>query len=777
MITHYLKVAIRNLLKYKTQTFISILGLAVGFVCFILSAFWIHYEMTYDAFHRDAERIYWVTTNDVMRLPYPIGKHWQDNYAEIEDYAIFEAYDQRLYYNEKKGETYFSFADSSFMNMMDIRILEGNANFMTSEKGEIAITEDKAKELFGHESPLGKEVRLGNQKQTICAVVNGWGKHTNIPYEFMGNLRYSKEWFARIFHVLIKVHPGSNIKELERKMNENIPEEMKKNNYGSIPTFKLIPLTQIRYAEGSPTKKETDITFNYIVYISIAGLLIIICALTNYASVFINRIRIRRKELMLRRVNGSSIYAITTLLTVEFVCLLITALFIGFALIEIVFPWFCQYAQITTPRIEVYQESALYALVITLFTVLCFGSINFYLQRSSISHDANNYHSRGKEVFARKGSIVLQLIISMSFIFCTIIINKQLHYLKNTDLGMTHHNIGSLAIWSNEDMNVWKEKIEALPMVTEVLPPKYFPLTTMHSMMSTDINQWDGLGTTPDKAINLELIPCSKEFFELYGIELLAGDWITEKSSIADICITESTAHRLGWTVDEAIGKRISAGDKVSMVVTGVVNDCAYYSPSVQPPASAFYNTEKQKHMWFRCFVLFKFQEGTWDKCKQMIEEMYEKECPDKWLRLYNEEEEYAKYLHSESMLTKLLEAASIVCILISIFGIYSLVTLTCEQRRKEIAIRKVNGAKTKDILKIFGKEYMQLLLIASALAFPVSSVVMKEWLEAYNRQITISITPFAIILVGIAAFIALSIGHRIWRAANENPSEVIKSE
>ena len=775
MIAHYLKVAVRNLLKYKTQTFISIIGLAVGFVCFALSAYWIHYEMNYDSFHRDADRIYWVSANSRLGLPYPIGNYWHKNYVEIEDYAVFEIYGQGLYFNKKRSETYYAFADSSFMEMMDIRILEGNANFMTSENQEVAITEEKAKELFGNESPIGQEVTLGNQKHSICAVVNGWGKHTNIPYEFMGNLRYSKEWSHGLFKVLIKVRPGMNVKELERKMNVDIPDGMREFNKSTIPTFRLIPFTKVRYAEDSPFRKASTIAFNYILYFSITGLLIIVCALTNYGSVFINRIRIRRKELMLRKVNGASKYSLVALLTIEFVCLLLVAVFLGFVMIEIIFPWFCRYAQIETIRSNVYQESALYALLITIVSSVIIGSIILFMQRFSIPQYLVERQSRRKERILRKGSVILQLIISLSFIVCTVIVNKQLHYLRNSDLGMTHQNIGSLGIWSGVDMNVWKQKLEALPMVTEVLPPKYFPLTTMHDMAF--IAKWDGSEGTPDKAITLELIPAGKKFFELYEMELLVGEWITEKSSITDIAITETTARRFGWNPQEAIGKRVYAGENYSMVVTGIVKDCAYYSPSVRPPETAFYNTEKQKHAWHRASLLFKFQEGTWDECRKMIEEMYEKECPEKSLSLKSEEEEYNKYLHSENMLTTLLEASSLVCVLISVFGIYSLVTLTCEQRRKEIAIRKVNGATVGDILKIFSKEYVLLLLSSALVAFPVSYVVMKKWIETYNRQTDIDLGIFVGIWMGVAFIIALSIGHRVWKASNENPAVVIKSE
>lgn len=133
--------------------------------------------------------------------------------------------------------------------------------------------------------------------------------------------------------------------------------------------------------------------------------------------------------------------------------------------------------------------------------------------------------------------------------------------------------------------------------------------------------------------------------------------------------------------------------------------------------------------------------------------------------------------MKSEDTLSSLLGFSSVVCILISIFGIYSLVTLACERRRKEIAIRKVNGAKVKDILALFFREYVLLLVVSSLIAFPAAWWIMKCWIENYNRQVEIGIFPFLFIFVGILACMIASIGHRIWKTANENPADVIKRE
>ena len=207
------------------------------------------------------------------------------------------------------------------------------------------------------------------------------------------------------------------------------------------------------------------------------------------------------------------------------------------------------------------------------------------------------------------------------------------------------------------------------------------------------------------------------------------------------------------------------------------MKDCAFQSPTGDIPDVVFTNTYINQWKWQRSFVLFKYQPGTWDECRRMIEEMQQSELPDKRLFLFNEEEEFNKYLKTEDTLSGLLNFASLVCLLIAIFGIYSQITLACEQRRKEIAIRKVNGATVSVILRMFLREYMLLLGVSALVAFPITYAVMKHWLETYNRQTDIGIWPFICVLIILACVVIGSIGWRVWKAANENPADVVKSE
>ena len=789
MLLHYLKIAVRNLLKYKTQSVISILGLAIGLACFALATLWVKYEQSYDAFHEDAERLYYVkadsssiASNREFVLPYPLGKRLKDNHPEIEDYAVFNRVPNRLYTGNVRKEVNFISADSSFMNFMHIKIVAGNTHFMMKGSKEVAITEQMAEELYGNHSPLGKEVELDNEKRTIGAIVTGWGKHSHLHYDFMGDLNYPEMWDFHMFRILIKLREGVNPDELQQKMNANFPKEITDNvRENSKKAFNLVPVNKIHFEEGyfgaSASSYYTGhISIHYIMYFAGTGLLIITCALVNYLTIFVNRIRVRQKEMALRKVNGASRLSLVALLATEIMVMLFFSMFLGMMITEIAFAPFSNYAHIEMTQLSMYLEAATCFTIIAIIVLL----LMLVIVRPFLNQQVQqNLLSARREKWLRKGSVIVQLGVCLFFMVCTTLVNKQLNHLRNRDLGMVHHNIASASVWYEEDMNVWKEKIASLPMVEEVLPPLYNPLVAMGSYGSFLAGSWDNTqGGTDEGNVNLSLILAGKDFMDLYHIQQICGEPLTSETGVGRLYITESTAEAFGWTPEEAIGKKVyfHMSKGFYQTVEGVVKDCIYSSPSMPTPYTAFVNAVKQPSR-SNGAVLFRFKEGTWNECRQAIEKMYEETCPDKWLRLYNEEEAFNQYLQSENTLMRLLEFVSLVCILISIFGIYSLVTMTCEQRRKEIAIRKVNGAHINTILQMFAKEYLTLLVVSSCVAFPIAYGIMKTWIQSYSRQAEIGILPFALIFFGIAIIIALSIGYRVWKAANENPADVVKSE
>jgi hypothetical protein len=785
MIKHCLKIAIRNLVKYKVQSAVSILGLAVGFVCFSLSLYWIHYEMTYDHFRQDADRIYMVRTNDEYtegkistRVPYSLAAYLAQHFPDIAVAAPFHLISERISVNDKYQDAVFSSADSAWMNLMDIRIIKGNRNFMLpKDNAEIAITEEAAKKWFRTEDPIGKEVKMLRRTKKICAIVQAENRHTNFPFDFIGNPELGKTWWYITWSILIKVKPDTDIEELESKINANLPAELKQvtlTRKTGIERIILTPLSKLHYAKDFRDDKEAGITFQYIIYFSIAGILIITCALINYLTLFINRMRVRQREMALRMIHGANIRSLVSLLTVEF--LLLLAVTTGFLLIEICFPSFIELTGIDTAKSSLYGEAFLFIGLISLIILTAIIGLLYILYHRSLHLSLRYNTGRSTGTQLRRGSIVLQLFVCLSFIGCTVLINQQLDYLRHRDLGLKIKNRGSFSVMGDMDYTPLIRKIKELPMITEVMQPDYYPIVSQLTAIG-QFDNWEGLDIPIDTPVPVKLFLGKEDFFRFYDITLLAGEWLDDLSTYEDIIINESLARRMGWSPQEAIGKHIIQS-YITYTIVGVVKDCHYGAPTLPIPHTGFLVGEQMGLMQRSAGILFKYKEGTWNECRKALEHLYQTECsPENILRLNSEEEVYNNYLRSEEMLTRLLSFASLVCILTAMFGIYSLVTLTCEQRRKEIAIRKVNGATVWSILFLFFREYLIMLCIAALFAFPITYVIIKQWILNYVRQVSISPLPFILILIGLALTVIAGISWRVWKAANENPAEVIKNE
>lgn len=682
MIKHCLKIAIRNLVKYKVQSAVSILGLAVGFVCFSLSLYWIHYEMTYDHFRQDADRIYMVRTNDEYtegkistRVPYSLAAYLAQHFPDIAVAAPFHLISERISVNDKYQDAVFSSADSAWMNLMDIRIIKGNRNFMLpKDNAEIAITEEAAKKWFRTEDPIGKEVKMLRRTKKICAIVQAENRHTNFPFDFIGNPELGKTWWYITWSILIKVKPDTDIEELESKINANLPAELKQvtlTRKTGIERIILTPLSKLHYAKDFRDDKEAGITFQYIIYFSIAGILIITCALINYLTLFINRMRVRQREMALRMIHGANIRSLVSLLTVEFLLLLACAVTTGFLLIEICFPSFIELTGIDTAKSSLYGEAFLFIGLISLIILTAIIGLLYILYHRSLHLSLRYNTGRSTGTQLRRGSIVLQLFVCLSFIGCTVLINQQLDYLRHRDLGLKIKNRGSFSVMGDMDYTPLIRKIKELPMITEVMQPDYYPIVSQLTAIG-QFDNWEGLDIPIDTPVPVKLFLGKEDFFRFYDITLLAGEWLDDLSTYEDIIINESLARRMGWSPQEAIGKHIIQS-YITYTIVGVVKDCHYGAPTLPIPHTGFLVGEQMGLMQRSAGILFKYKEGTWNECRKALEHLYQTECsPENILRLNSEEEVYNNYLRSEEMLTRLLSFASLVCILTAMFGIYS---------------------------------------------------------------------------------------------------------
>ena len=772
MIQHYFKIAFRNILKYKTQSIISILGLAVGFTCFALANLWIHYEMTYDAYHEGADRMYILCKESVFgvngystSMPYPASTLLKNDFPEVEAACAYTRWVQKvdLKANDCTVETNNIQADSCFMKMFNISILAGSRDFMYSND-KIALTEDMAMRLFGSTDVLGKEVKNYNDDTlTICAILSNLD-HSNLSFGYWEQgeyfRRWQNDWSNGSFEIIIKLRKGTDPIAFQKKLAANETKADPRDPRRVFEEIRLMPLNEYHY---SSINRNQSFQFYYLILFSVAGGLVILCSLFNYLSLFITRMRIRGREIALRKVCGSSIGGVFILLSVEYLYIILLSGVLGMAFVETALPAFRKLSGVSG---NIYGESLLYFAGILLLSLLLL--VPFAIRRSSTRNTGNKYA-------LRKLSITFQLMIGILVTFCIIVMMKQIYYLTNTDLGWERKDTASInLLYPDNDFEAIADKIKQFSCTREVVSG-HCCLLPQSSGLSQTFTNWDGKEDAV-KSIDMRCLWNCEKTVSFYNLKLLAGEMV-KSTETNKIMINESAVKALGMS--DPIGKKLYQQTQASTIV-GIIKDFHITAPTEPVQPYVLVARDILKGMGFsigKGQILIKFHDGKWKELKNRIDSMFTYEYPEVRYRLYNTEEEYAGYLKSEDALIKLLSFVAMVCVLIAAFGIFSLITLSCEQRRKEIAVRKVNGATIRDILIMVVKEYMLLLVIAGVIAFPVGYVLMKRWLENYVEQTVISAWIYFAIFGGIMIVIFACIGWRVWQAARQNPAEVIKSE
>ena len=782
MIRHYLSLAWQQLEKYRLQSVVSIVSLAIGFAGFALASMWIKYETTYDAFHKDADGLYTILMSGHPHIDdEAIKVGYLEQIPEIAEYTLFQQtsckpVNQKYYFNEHY------LLDENFLSIFDMELLEGNPGFLHNE-GQVAVSDRLARHLWGDESPIGKELvdeyNETERTRMVTAVFKSWDGHSNFPMDVLSKIpaeRYEKWGNSRAVCVM-RYHPTAEADTVYSKLWGM----MVNNTYNDLNLhLKVLPITQMRHY----TKQYNDTAkfqMNHIYLFSVASLLLIVCGLLNYLTLFINRLFIRRREMALRKAFGASKWNLTVQFLTEYGLLLVIALAFGLVAMEMSMDWFFQMSQLPVNSEYIYQETAIYFAVVLLLSLLVSVPVIMYFQRQSLQSGIVAVDGLMRYHIFRRISTGVQISISIFCIFCVVVMMKQIETLRHGDIGFERENRGALFYFRHEEeavkalsfLNQQPEVDTAIVIVRPIFPKSY-------SHLSYKIRQEENPQLNEDFGVGEERI--DETIAQFYGLTLLQGRWprpgdsgshqrivrngITE---YGNVCINESFARRLGWK--DPIGKSFITDWGERFTIVGVYKDILSGSPTEKAvPSIAAYPS---MYMDNGCEVHFKFKPGTWSSLRQKIIDYY-KEQEGRTVEPRTYDDHYAPMLVSENNLQTLLNVITIVCILIALFGVWSMIMLTCEQRRKEIAVRKVFGATTKDILDMFIVEYMALQAVAALVAFPIGYACMKPWLEQYVVQTSIPWWIYVGIFLMVALLVALCVGWRVWKTATAHPADEI---
>ncbi len=777
MLKHYLLVGFRNLARYKKQTVFSIFGLAVGFVCFTMSAYWLQYEMTYDSFHSKKDRIYLLVQDRYMGkysqdlLPAPLSVYMKENFPEVEQASCTNA---RIRFTEE-GEDHdanYLFVDSAFFDIFDVEVVSGSVKALHSGQNGLIISDDYAVRRQHQNASTIKIFKNSPSERelNVSATVKSWGPHTNFPFDFIFPADQSswKNWDRQGGYIYVLLRKGVDVNAFKEKLKKLDLSEKSFILNSENAEFRICPVEKVHYDEK--IGDNGNLKFNQIILFSIAGFFVILCLLFNYLSLFISRIQTKKRELALRIVNGASDKNLFALLSVEFILVLLFAILLGFILIEWLLPWFMEFAKIGESTGIVYGGLLLYVLGLLIISLLLALYPIYFFKRDTLQSSLQQGSVRSRNLF-RRGVLIFQLLVGIVFLFCTVVFVKQINYLQKADLGFDRTRVWVFNAWGgqNRDLKDDITKIEALPEVEAVTGSTHGTFMP-GSFLGTEVKSV-ALDGTLSEELNCQRADVNPGYFDFFKIKCLDGD-LFDKTDLSKnegcVVINQSAARVLGY--DKPIGRMIKDFYDKDLRIIGVVNDICNDSPLEKTLPIIYAHTYQFHDFSFRC------AEGKHQDAVRKVSDIVRESIGNQF-SIYSMDERYQWFSKENVAFMKLLYLLSFICLLGSFFGIYSMISLACEQRRKEIAVRKVSGAGTSVLMKLFLKEYYILLIVAAAIAFPIGYAFIKPWLEGYTIQTSVNWWVFAGVFGAVAFVITLIIVLRIWRTVHVNPAQELKKE
>ena len=658
----------------------------MGFVCFAYSLIWLRYERTFDSFHPNADRIYMLyEKNSIIRgnlesriAPYPFAATMKEQFPEVEAATAF--FPQAVSYkkDESLGFLKAVSVDTAFLDLFDVRILAGSRSFLHSDR-EIALTPTAARRLFGTDQVLGRTLDLGSgEEKTVTALVSEWKGHSSIPYEsLIGIEPYRRtDWKAGIFMVCFRLRQDADTADFTRKLraaDSEVPVRKTSDYDIRLAMFSAEHLNFCPIAESYELlfKDETQTRQSYIRMFVWIGVLVMVIALANYFSLLVNQMMNRSKELALRLVNGSSRWGLFALFATELMLMLSVGGFISLLLMEWAEKLFMEISYVKTAWLP---EALVYFFGVLLCSLLVAGTIIGYYSRRSLTLalQSRKVPAGWRMSFGRM-SMAFQLLVSLLVLFCFSVLFRQLTYLsQTTDIGFERKERATIEV-SEEFIGNFLHDLRAQPYIREAS----VSVSTLLPQSSY------GITTTMDdqgKSITFDSFVVDENFLRFYHIPLKDS---LQSEDERQCLLTESAARELG-------GPDLVGQSFVGYTIVGIVPDLYTKAPTV-PVKPTELKIIRQEDTYSKDKVLIRYDERYTEELKRFVVSWFLERKTYATLNIATEV--YDTYLASERMLMRVLGVMAGVCVLIALFGVYAHVVLACEHRRKEIAVRKVNGA------------------------------------------------------------------------------------
>ncbi len=788
MLINYIKIAFRNLLRHKAFSFINIAGLAIGMTCSIFILLWVREELSYDKFNANFEKVYRLTCNvgDFKAAVSPAGmavglKNEMPAIKNITRISkpqggVFEVGTQK--FQEKR----LIYADSNFLEMFNYPLLKGDKNSALQNPGGILITENMARKYFGQEEPMGKIIRKDNQENyKVVGVLANIPSNSHLQLDFIipmsaiesteGDL-IRKTWDNFNYYTYLELN--NNVNNSPAGLASLIVQ-IQKIYKVHVPDFKidfhLQPLQSIHLSQALQVDLPGHGNIQYVNIFFIVAIFIIVVACINFMNLATARSARRAKEVGLRKVVGAERYQIIGQFLGESIFISVLAFLIAIVLVWLLLPAFNSLADKSLSFKNIDFKLILILLGLSLVTGLLSGIYPaIYLSGFRPAKVLKGkLKSMGGNLVFRNTLVVIQFIVSIVLLVGTTVVYKQLHFIKNMNLGFEKRNL----VYSPFSGELWN-KLNALK--TDL---KQNPLTSDYSIISDlptelitgtiDIH-WDG--KDPKSQIVFPSMDVDENFTNVFQMKILNGRFFSTgfTGDSSNYVVNEKAVQTMGMTVKNAVGKSLSFGS-IKGTIIGVVKDFNF-KPIQQPIEPLILRLNK-----YGGYIFVRTKPGSPEPTIKSLEKICQQLNPAYPFEYSFLDEDLANLYKGEQRIGSLFNVFAILAIFISCLGLYGLSAFIAEQRTKEIGVRKTLGASVFNIVYLLSSNFTRVILIAIIIAVPISWYAIHQWLQGFAYHVEISWGIFA-----LGAFSALliawcTVSFESVKSAVANPVKSLRSE
>lgn len=776
MFSNYFKIAFRNFLRHKAYTFINISGLAIGIACCIMIMLWVQDELSYDRFHENADDLYVATFSNGSKVtPTALSPYLKEEYPEVIHASRYSGQGRNLlkYKDKDIYQEGGIMVDPDFLKMFTIPFLKGNPETALDDPHSILLSEEVALKLFGTSDPINQTLNYNTSlDMKVTGVFKDYPDNSHMSFQYLIPtalaMTYNENfttWDYNNIRTYVQLQKNTPVKSVDAKITDVVERHRPQDKR----SMSLQPITRVHlnpfYSSGG--------TILYVYLFSALAFFILLIGCINFINLTTARSTNRAKEVGIRKTVGAFRSHLIRQFFGESLIMTLNASVLAIGLVCLFLPMFNDLTgKSFTWKLLIQQMIVLGILGIIFLTVMMAGSYpSLLLSRfQPVKVLKGKLMTSMKGALFRKVLVVLQFSLSILLILGSLMIFRQVQYLRARDVGYDRDNIVYFGIGTRFRQNIETIKTEWLShsniigvTLTDIAPYRW------QSNAGFGDVHWEG---KTHQQVKMVMVSVDYDYLETIGLNMAQGRFFSKEfSTDASAAYVVNQAAVRAMEMDEPIGKELKVWD-MSKRIIGVVEDYHFESlhneiiPMAMRIDPRWHNQACIRISPNRIPDTLAFLENTW-------KEIYP-EYPFEYRFL---DETIQNQYRSEQAIGKLVTVFTVLALFISCLGIFGLSSFTAEQRTKEIGIRKVLGATVSSIIKHISKEFVLLVVISNVIIWPLAYFLLNRWLQTFAYRISIGWWPF--VLTGIAVLVVslLTVSWQIIRAATANPVESLRYE